>query len=362
MSGKKTTYITIAASLLVSGIVFLVFIKTDPLPVFSPDQETSYTVYNDSVDGGHSVIEKTTCSSSGLHLEYTLHKGFTSPYVGLIFREFYPVADVSVYNRLHVEIEAAGPDNVFVYLFTKDSHVKDTTHRLASRHSAANLLFREQQRYYDIPLEDFVTPVWWYEVIGQSAVNFGPVELDKLRGVSLATGAAPELDKKQSLTIQKVYFYTDYSSFFLIVILMISGIVLMLYFYEILRLRNSANALEVVYKPTSIPEPKDDKKAFLTYIHQNYTDAELSLGKVARECGVSERLISKNISDQYQCNFKTYINRIRVEEAKRLLRNSNLNISEIAYHVGFNSPSTFTKVFKKIAGQAPSFFISKTNA
>ena len=51
---------------------------------------------------------------------------------------------------------------------------------------------------------------------------------------------------------------------------------------------------------------------------------------------------------------KTYINNIRIEEAQRLLANTKLNISEIAYTVGFNSPSTFNKVFKKTTGMTPS--------
>ena len=50
-----------------------------------------------------------------------------------------------------------------------------------------------------------------------------------------------------------------------------------------------------------------------------------------------------------------YINRIRFETAVKLLRYSSQPINEIAYSVGYDTPSAFTKGFKKIYGLSPSY-------
>jgi AraC-like DNA-binding protein len=45
-----------------------------------------------------------------------------------------------------------------------------------------------------------------------------------------------------------------------------------------------------------------------------------------------------------------------MQEAKKLLLHSNLNISEIGYSVGYGNPSHFTQEFTKEFGESPSFF------
>jgi AraC-like DNA-binding protein len=52
-------------------------------------------------------------------------------------------------------------------------------------------------------------------------------------------------------------------------------------------------------------------------------------------------------------NFTEYVSRIRVEHARTLLINSNRRISEIAFEVGFQSLSTFNRVFKNVVGLSP---------
>jgi len=48
------------------------------------------------------------------------------------------------------------------------------------------------------------------------------------------------------------------------------------------------------------------------------------------------------------------VSRLRVEQAKNLLLNPHLRVSEIAYEIGFQSLTHFNRVFKKIVGQSPS--------
>jgi AraC-like DNA-binding protein len=54
-----------------------------------------------------------------------------------------------------------------------------------------------------------------------------------------------------------------------------------------------------------------------------------------------------------------FIRSIRLQQARLLLDKGQLNVSEIAYQVGFNDPAYFTRAFKKQYGFAPKTFLTK---
>jgi DNA-binding response OmpR family regulator len=54
-----------------------------------------------------------------------------------------------------------------------------------------------------------------------------------------------------------------------------------------------------------------------------------------------------------------FIRSIRLQQARILLEEGSLNVSEVAYQVGFNDPAYFTRAFKKQYGYSPKTFISK---
>lgn len=88
------------------------------------------------------------------------------------------------------------------------------------------------------------------------------------------------------------------------------------------------------------------------FIHQHQTE-EISLGQVAKAVNTSTFYFCKMFKKITGLNFTEYVSRVRIENAKNLLLNPNLRVSEIAYEVGFQSLTHFNRVFKKIAGQSP---------
>jgi AraC-like DNA-binding protein len=90
-----------------------------------------------------------------------------------------------------------------------------------------------------------------------------------------------------------------------------------------------------------------------------YLDTELSLGKLAKLLGLSSHQLSYVINNGFNQNFYGFINKFRVEKAKKLLSDRELDkysIIGIAYESGFNSKTSFNTTFKKITGQTPSEF------
>ena len=88
------------------------------------------------------------------------------------------------------------------------------------------------------------------------------------------------------------------------------------------------------------------------YISNNYTE-KISLEDVADEIYLSSAYFSKIFREQTGSNFTQYLNNLRIEKSKLLLRNSRISLVDIAGMVGYEDQSYFSKVFKKITGNSP---------
>lgn len=87
-----------------------------------------------------------------------------------------------------------------------------------------------------------------------------------------------------------------------------------------------------------------------------YLRPDISLAIFAKEINISQRKLSQAINGYLKCNFFEFVNRMRIEEAKRLMQKldtSNLNIDSIYADCGFRSRSSFYMVFKKMTGKTP---------
>ncbi|MCE2994412.1 MAG: helix-turn-helix domain-containing protein [Cyclobacteriaceae bacterium] len=90
-----------------------------------------------------------------------------------------------------------------------------------------------------------------------------------------------------------------------------------------------------------------------------FLNNELNLPTVAEKLDISIHEASFLINEAAQDNFYNFINKYRVEEAKKLLASAKmeeLNIVGIAFASGFNSKTTFNTTFKKVVGISPSQF------
>jgi len=88
-----------------------------------------------------------------------------------------------------------------------------------------------------------------------------------------------------------------------------------------------------------------------------YLQPELTISDLADKLKCSRHHLSQVLNDHLKCSYYDYINQLRVEEAKQLLKDpayQQQKIASVAYDSGFNSLSTFNDVFKKITGSTPS--------
>lgn len=93
-----------------------------------------------------------------------------------------------------------------------------------------------------------------------------------------------------------------------------------------------------------------------------YLDPEISLNNLANTLEVSPHNLSQLINSKFDMNFFELINKYRVDEFVNKIENGEnkkLTLISIAYDCGFNSKSTFNRVFKNATGQTPTSFLKE---
>lgn len=68
----------------------------------------------------------------------------------------------------------------------------------------------------------------------------------------------------------------------------------------------------------------------------------------------SDAYFCKLFKQCFKVNFSAYLNRYRVEKAKKLILDSRLSLKDVGTAVGYSDANYFTRVFKRLTGQTPS--------
>ncbi|MEO8411989.1 MAG: AraC family transcriptional regulator, partial [Propionivibrio sp.] len=99
----------------------------------------------------------------------------------------------------------------------------------------------------------------------------------------------------------------------------------------------------------------DQMQKAVQYLNANYS-RNVNLQTVAAHLHLSASHFSKLFKEGTGQGFVHYLNQVRVERSKDLLRDRSLSLAEIAELVGFEDQSYFTKVFRRHAGISPGRF------
>lgn len=103
-------------------------------------------------------------------------------------------------------------------------------------------------------------------------------------------------------------------------------------------------------------ERKDDIIAdIISRLREDY-NTDLTLGEIAEEISYSLPYISKLFKERCGISFKEYVQKLRIDEACKLLANTDEKVWSISRAVGYSDTDFFCRIFKKALGKSPSAF------
>jgi signal transduction histidine kinase/DNA-binding response OmpR family regulator len=119
---------------------------------------------------------------------------------------------------------------------------------------------------------------------------------------------------------------------------------------------------ELVFNPAKITVNSIDEQ-FLDkvnkHIEQHMDDMEYTVEKLSYDIGMSRQHLNRKLHSLTDHSARDFIRSMRLRRAAQLLQKRNDMITQIAYQVGFNNLSYFTKCFRKQFGQSPSQYTAR---
>lgn len=102
----------------------------------------------------------------------------------------------------------------------------------------------------------------------------------------------------------------------------------------------------------SFPEKNPEIRAAVIYLEKNY-QYDITLSDIAAAVAISPGYLAKLFKEYRNQTVMDFLERIRIEQALKLLKETRCSIKEIAGRVGYKDPNYFSKVFKKVTNSSP---------
>jgi len=341
--------------LFASGAVLLLQARFHRAPAPVPDR---LYAYDDHTTGGRSRVLEVRPVPGGWRLVYSLQPG-AAGYCGLglaygsgdtCFR------DLSRLRSLEFRLRNPASRTVKVIALAHDPKLTRSSVPLSHRFSEARLGTRPEGMQ-DLPARDFAIATWWLDqgLVPASDTARRFERLHALEFQVLGSGSPSRPDTLDILA-PKLWLGNPLP-WKTTLALWLAGILSL----TLLRRRPRATPATAPVPATTAPtenvpppvptamrsESQLQRERLVEWLRAHYNDSELDADTVAKGCGIPRDRLATLLKEGYGMAFKPFLNELRLTEAARLLRETDRSISEIAFAVGYNSHTHFTRVFRE---------------
>ena len=94
-------------------------------------------------------------------------------------------------------------------------------------------------------------------------------------------------------------------------------------------------------------------------INKNLSDSDFNVDMLTHEVGISRAQLHRKMKEMTGISTSEFIRNIRLEQAARLLREQKINVTQVAYTVGFSNLAHFSTIFRKHFGMSPSEYVER---
>lgn len=366
--GRYWTKIAIMAAIpaVLVGIIYMSTLLMPTIDLLDETKDFKIDSQIDAGDGGNSEC-RLIKTAKGVDMIFTLKSSFAYPYVGMeIHKDDYSTFPIENY-QIEAIIES---DDDMRFSVRLQEEFNFGSKGIAHPTAVYSFLLKKGCNEVEIPVEEIKDiPEWWYASYPHWSSDVQKMKYENIKIIWLTADNSNEKDKEHKITVKTLRLVPIACNGFLSDVINV-----MLAFWAILAIislylrRNNVKDKEdkeqkeqqVVYVPyeklDTEKETANLKDEILTFIGKNYPNPELKLADIAKALSMAEDRTSEEIRLATGKSFKAYLNTIRIEESKRLLKNTAMHISEIAFSVGYNNVQHFNRVFKESVGVAPGTF------
>lgn len=365
MSDKRL-YTAAGAALLLLGIVWLVFHHREKMlfPTIDGKNAPYLYHYDDAGEGGGS----TSCGEivdSVLHFGFRLASGIDFPYAGcgvvltsdanVLLGKF---MDLSGYDSLRLELRSNRSNQVRLQLLAYDPDLTRLEDPLSKRFYLQSISVGRSFQTVRVPVSNFQSPEWWFERHDMQP-RYDLAHLDRAMNFEISAGVGTLLGIPDTVEVRSIVFYGENhivnQVVLVLAILIVLGVAGRTWYKHTRHAIEQNTQLQVRkeellknYEKLEVRSHRSqDLQRAIDYLHNHYSEAELDLESICRDTGLNRNRLSELLKEEVGATFKTYLNEVRLTEAARLLSSTDLQVTEVAYKVGFGNVSHFNRVFKE---------------
>lgn len=342
------------------GIVIIFFLLYYKQPYYLVDpskgneeQKLHLNLSSDKTDHDGNTEFKAIHNTAGkLIVEYQLRKGHQFLYATVGFKND-STFDFSGYDDWCLKVKASKGRRLQIGLYNLErvqQKQKDTLEEVL--HQA---IVNVSDTFTEIkfPLRQLYIPEWWFMVKDSQAKDYQTPDFKKSPTLFIGNCINLQPNIIDRIEIEEWSFRTNPFILLKKALLFVGVYYVLLSGWLFLRKKNKKKALRFQPQQGFVEAFQSEEEATLfQYLTARYMQ-ELSLADVQQQTGIAEKRISGLIKEKTGLNFKQFLTQLRLAEAKRLLKKSDLQISEIAFKVGFGNVSHFNRVFKSEQGCSP---------
>ena len=97
----------------------------------------------------------------------------------------------------------------------------------------------------------------------------------------------------------------------------------------------------------------------LKVINDHLDDSDFTVDALTKEVGISRAQLHRKMKEMAGLSVSEFIRNIRMEQAVRLLEEQKINVTQVAYSVGFSNLAHFSTVFRKQFGVSPTEYVEQ---
>ena len=361
MSKKKILYITLVLLPVILFIILYTLIRKPTINVLD-DANFRLEMWDEPMAKGLATTAL-IWHEGGVKFQFTLSDTLSYPYAGLSVTDkrdsLFPLTDYEI--RIKIKSEEDIPIifriNKYIDNYT-EKNIWDTYLLFAKTESISKGENEIQLKAKDID----ETPNWWYSINKAWITKGFQTDKAEISELTLVFENGVPVGKKIELDIEEFQLVYDKSGLlpYVILVFLYYIAITILYFVK----KSKANGeVKYVVVPIKETETKGDKDSqidveIVSFIGENYPNPDFKISDVANHFKLTENEVADILKEYCDKTFRQYLNQIRMEEAKRLLKESKQQISSIAFSVGYNNVQHFNRVFKEYTGVSPTIFKS----
>lgn len=317
-------------------------------------------LFEDNNDGGQSEVALVnTVSNNGVGFTYVLKEGYQYPYVGVNFLlDTDSLPNLSSYDYVQLKVKSKQGSRLPIVIgLWEGDNIKPNGNRFMEY----ILPVDSEGNSVNVAFSQFRSPEWWLKANGKKESDLAAPDFSKLRFLNVQSCQILGTNKEDTIEIEDILLKVDMESYYLFAITFtaILGLIAGLFIFK---RKTSTNVVFSYKKTESVNRSEKEEEAVFEFITSHYGQPNLTITDIQNGTGISEAKISSLIKNKSGLTFKQFLNKLRLTESKRLLMESDLQISEIAYKVGYSNVTHFNRIFKEIEMCAPNDFRKQMHA